>query len=279
MSKNKIISIIGACAVIFSILACYLIYQYMSPARSTVYVFNSAYSAGKQVTSDMLNPVQVDSTIVISGKTTNIGNQFVTPEQYASIIQSGDSLRMDVSEGMPLTTSMLSISGGSTVEMNMKSDAIAVTVPVDSFSGITNDLKAGAKVNVYSSTDSKTTLIQQNKRILEVFYDGSNISGVSIEQDIDESMELIYAATYGQIYLGLVDGTGYQSREGDDPVYDPYAQQETENASTDTVYYDDEMYDALFGNTGASTAMDDTTEQQTEISTEQTEITSEGTSN
>ena len=35
-------------------------------------------------------------------------------------------------------------------------------------------------------------------------------------------MELIYAVTNGNIYLGLVDATGYQAAEGSDPVYTPY---------------------------------------------------------
>ena len=37
-------------------------------------------------------------------------------------------------------------------------------------------------------------------------------------------MELIYAATYGKIYLGLVDGTGYQAVEGEGLIYNPYMQ-------------------------------------------------------
>ena len=123
---------------------------------------------------------------------------------------------------MPLTTSMLSVSGGSTVEMNMKSDAIAVTVPVNENTGITNDLKEGSHVNIYANLDSKISLIQQNKRILEVFKSDGIITGVSVEENINESMELIYAVTNGSIYLGLVDATGYQSTEGADPTYSPY---------------------------------------------------------
>lgn len=222
MSKNKIISTLIACFAICSILACYLIYHYMSPSRGTVYVFNDDYEVGEQINSGMLVPVQVDSSIVVAGKTSDVSTQFVTPNEYAEVIRSGDSLRMDVSEGMPLTTSMLSVSGGSTVEMNMRSDAIAVTISVDQFTGVTNDLKAGARVNIYSILGSQTKLIQQNKRVLEVFKDGTDIVGVSIEETIYESMELIYATTNGSVYLGLVDATGYQASEGEDPSYSPY---------------------------------------------------------
>lgn len=222
MSKNKIITTLIACFAVCSILASYLIYHYMSPSRGTVYVFNDDYEAGEQISSSMLIPVQVDSSIIVAGKKSDVSTQFVTPNEYAEVVRSGDSLRMDVSEGMPLTNSMLSVSGGSTVEMNMKSDAIAVTISVDQFTGITNDLKAGVRVNVYSNMNSQTRLIQQNKRVLEVFKEGSDIIGVSIEENIYESMELIYAATNGSVYLGLVDATGYQASEGEDPTYTPY---------------------------------------------------------
>ena len=37
MKKNKIIAILSVCAVAFCALACFLIYQYMSPARDTIY--------------------------------------------------------------------------------------------------------------------------------------------------------------------------------------------------------------------------------------------------
>lgn len=222
MSKNKIITTLLICFAVCSILASYLIYHYLSPSRSTIYVFNNDYEAGEQISANMLIPVQVDSTIIVAGNRTSVGTQFVTPADYSSVVSSGDSLRMDVSEGMPLTTSMLSVSGGSRVEMNMKSDSIAVTIPIDRFTGVTNDLKEGARVNIYANINSEIKLIQQNKRILEVYKDGNSVIGASIEENIQESMELIYAVTNGSVYLGLVDPTGYQSSEGEDPFYTPY---------------------------------------------------------
>lgn len=218
-SKNRIIVTFIICTILFTIMACFLIYHYMSPMRETIYVFNDAYSAGEQISANMLTPLQVDTTIIAAGKNSDVGSQFVTPAEYADIVRSGDSLRIDVGKGMPLTTSMLSVSGGSSVEMNMTSDAIAVTVEVNKYTGITNDLKEGARVNVYANINSSIHLIQQNKRVLEVYKNDGELTGISLEENIYESMELIYAVTNGDIYLGLVDGTGYQSSEGDDPVY------------------------------------------------------------
>ena len=242
-SKNKIITSLIICAILFSALASYLIYHYMAPSRNTIYVFNDSYSSGVQLSADMLTPIQVDSSIIVAGKKTDVENAFVTPASYQAIVKSGDSLRMDVSAGMPLTTSMLSVSGGSTVEMNMKSDAIAVTVAVNEFTGITNELKEGSRVNIYANLDSSVVLIQQNKRILEVFKENGVIKGVSIEENIQESTELIYAVTNGNIYLGLVDANGYQSSEGTDPVYNPYAAVQTEQFDEEKSAEQDETED------------------------------------
>ena len=212
--KNKIIATLTVCSILFSGMACFLIYHYLAPSRSTIYLFNDSYAAGMQLTAGMLTPVQVDAAITMGGKRSTIEEAFVTPAQYQGVIASGDSLRMDVTEGMPLTMAMLSVAGGTSVEMNMQSDAIAVTIPLDSYTGITNALKEGARVNIYCSMNNTTYLLQQNKRILEVYKNDGSICGVSVETNMDESLELIYAATYGNLYLGLVDATGYQAYEG-----------------------------------------------------------------
>ena len=219
MQKNKIITYLIICAAIFSALAGYLIYRYMSPARETIYIFNDSYQAGQQLTSSMLTPIQVDASALAAGKHDSVGNYFITPTDINEVIRSGDSLKIDVSKGMPITNTMLSVSGGSTIEMNMKTDAIAVSIPVTQYTGITNDLKEGARVNIYYTSEGYTRLIQQNKRILEVFKSEGTIIGVAIEESLDESMELVNAQTNGNIYLGLVDAKGYQAAEGEDPYY------------------------------------------------------------
>lgn len=235
MQKNKIIIGFSAVSILLTVLVCYLIYSYMSPSRQTIYVFNGSYSAGTQITADMLTPIQVDSTITVSGRRADISEQFITSAEYSEIISSGDSLRMDVGEGMPLTMSMLSVIGGSSIEMNMRPSSIAVTVGVDSITGISADLEEGSRVNVYSTTDSGVSLILQNMRILTVNRPDGELSSVTIETDLQQSMELIYYSIYGRIYLGLVDASGYQAAEGEIPSFNGYAAEET--ATGDETYY------------------------------------------
>lgn len=267
MSKNKIIATLIAVALIFSGVAAYLVYHYMSPARSTIFVFNDDYEIGTQVTADMLTPIQVDSTITDNGESASVDTRFVTPYEYSEIAKSGDSLRMNVSEGMPLTLAMLSVSGGSTVEMNMKSDAVAITIPVNSYSGVTNDLKEGAKVNIYYTNGEVTMLLQQNVRVLETFREEGSLSGVAVEEDIEGSMQIVNAMSNGSVYLGLVDATGYQATEDKTPSYSmpliKSAQQEYNDMMAQV-----EMYQSQSEAEAVSNTVTDETETTSEAETE-----------
>ena len=279
MQKNKIIRMLLISALLFSALAGYLIYRYMSPARETIYVFNDSYQAGQQITPNMLTPLQVDANALVAGSKTSVGNYFITPADINAVIKSGDSLKIDVAKGMPITNSMLSVSGGSNIEMNLTKDSIAVSIPVNQFTGVTSDLKKGARVNIYSSANGVTSLIQQNKRVLEVFYDSGIITGVAIEENIDESLELINAETNGSIYLGLVDSTGYQAIEGEDPYYsmpEIFSDSQSQSSQVNQDDYDfylnqyNEQYNENYKELGDDFGSKETGKELTEESTQET---------
>ena len=213
MKKNKQILIAIALAVVFALCAAYGVYRILEPQRTTIYVFNDDYTTGTQVTADMLTPVQADASVIVAGGTADASSQFITSAEYRDMLQSGNSLRIDVAKGMPLMTSMLSLIGGNRIEMTMQSTAIAVTVSVDGVTGITNDLGPGARVNIYVTYGaSGTTLLLENMRVLAVNKTTTNdIISATIEVDNSEAIKLIEAANRGTIYLGLVNGNGYQS--------------------------------------------------------------------
>lgn len=276
MQKNRIIAGFTIISVVLTILVSYMIYRYMSPSRQTIYVFNGAYSAGDQVTASMLTPIQVDSTITISGRKADVSEQFITPAEYNEIVKSGDSLRMDVGEGMPLTMSMLSVIGGSSIEMNMKPSSIAVTVSVDNVTGISSELKEGSRVNIYSTTNAGVSLILQNMRILTVNKPGGDLESVTVETNLEQSLQLIYYSTYGHIYLGLIDGSGYQAEESDIPSFAGYQvavdevtdMTEVPEDNSTVVTDDPDLEDSLFG-TGIQEDGDNSgTEAETEAGTE-----------
>ena len=215
-SKNKKMLAILIVALITAAIAAVSIYFFLSPQKTTVYVFKDNYKAGEAVTEEMLTTIQCDSKIVTAGKSADTSSKFVTGKNIEEVLNTGDSLRMDVAAGMPLTLSLLSVNGGSNVEMNMDPAKIAVSVPADSITAITNELKEGSRVNIYTTGEDLTTvLLFQNMRVLAVNRDSSGmINSLTLEVNAEESVKLINAVSYSSLYFGLIDSSGYEYVEG-----------------------------------------------------------------
>lgn len=219
--KNKRILFILALAVIMTVVAGSSLYAYLYPQKVAIYVFNDNYSAGEPLTEDMLTTIQCDSKILVEGKESDISSRFVTTAEIDDILKQGDSLRMDVTSGMPLAISLLSANGGSSVEMNMDPSKIAISVQADNITGVTPEMKDGTRVNVYTTTANGTNLLFQNIRALTVNRDNAgDISSVTLEVSKDESLKLIYATQNASIQFGLVDANGYKASK-DNLVYRP----------------------------------------------------------
>lgn len=212
-SKNGKILLILLVAIITAVLGGFSLYTYLTPQKTTVYVFKENYEAGTNVTEDMLTPVSCDSNILVAGSDADINSMFVTGNNIQEVLKSGDALRIDVAEGMPLTQSILSIAGGTQIEQVMDPSKIAVTIPVDNVTGVTETLQPGSRVNIYATglESEETQLLMENMRVLSVHTDNNGgISSATIEVTQNESLKLIYAATNASLYLGLVNSSGYQ---------------------------------------------------------------------
>lgn len=218
-AKNKKIVTILLVAIVLACIAGFGVYQILSPTRTTVYVFNNDYEAGTQISKSMLNAIQVDSNLIEGSGTISTGEYFITDSNYNTVLQSAGILRSDVHAGTALMKSMLTTTGGNAIEMTMKRNAVAVTIGATPVSGVTNELSAGSRVNVYTSYDGETSLPLQNIRVLSVGKSDGVLSRVTLEVDVSQSMQLIHAYTYGTVHLGLVDATGYQYTANSRPTY------------------------------------------------------------
>lgn len=216
--NRKILLVIFAAIISFGI-ATYGLYSILTPQRTTIYTFNQNYSAGTLVKADMLVPVEIDQTLVVNSNSMSAGDYFVTENNYRNVLSSAGVLRNDVYAGNALMTSMLTTTGGNSIEMTMKQNAVAVTVGANFVSAVTNELSAGSRVNVYASYNDSTTLMLESIRVLSVGRDGGIVSSVTLEVDVAQSLQLIHAYTYGSIHLGLVDATGYQYSGQSMPTY------------------------------------------------------------
>lgn len=216
MNKNRKMLLILAAALAAGLMAGALIYRTLNPMRTAIYVFRDNYKAGQAVTEQILVPVQIDSRVITGGKAEDTSVRFVTARNREELIdRKTNTLRMDVTKGMPLIQSMLSVDGGSYIEMNMDAQKVAVSVPVNSISGVSNDLKAGSRVNIYATGyggGASTTLIFENMRILGVEKNGSaSLTAATVEVSIEESLKLIDALNTSTVTFGLVNGSGYQA--------------------------------------------------------------------
>ena len=240
MNKNKKIVIVLVIAILMALLAGYAIVSFLSPHRTTIYVFKTAYSIGTQITSDMLVPVQVDSSMVVAGRNTAVSEKFITSSDIRSLLESGDSLKVSVGEGTPLMRSLLSISGGNSIMMSMSPSSVAVTVNVDNITGITKELYSGAAVNVYvTSYSGGTFLLFENMRVLDINRktDGS-LTSATLEVTNEEAVKLINSTKNGSIHLGLINPNGYQYESGSSEILvNPESQTNIDNV--DEYNYED----------------------------------------
>ena len=217
--KNKKAIIILCIAIVCAIISGVGLYSFLVPQRATIYVYKGNYEAGTTLTSDMLTPMQVDARIVSNGANKSTDSYYITSSTINDVLKKGNKLKTNVVKGMPVIPQQLSVEGGNALEYVMKPESIAVTIPVNSNTGITNDLKAGSRVNIYTchkanSGGQQTQLLFQNMKVLAVYKSDGQITSVTIEVNHSESLKLIYATTYEIVYLGLVNESGYQSSEG-----------------------------------------------------------------
>lgn len=209
--KNKKIIIVVSIAIVSAIIAGILLFAFLTPQRTTVYVFKENYKAGTMLSGDMLTPIQVDSTIMTAGASNRTSSCFITRDTYSTVVQVNDALKVDVDKGTPLMASMLTSTAGNDVEVRMSATSVAVTVPVTSITGVTADIKPESHINVYVTYNSgETHLILENIRVLATISGNDGLSGLTLELDNDKATKVIAATNTGTIYCGLVNGDGYQ---------------------------------------------------------------------
>lgn len=197
----------------------------LTPQKTTVYVFNSNYESGTALTEKMLTPIRCDSKIVTAGKTADVKLRFITGSELTEVLNSGDHLRMDVAEGMPLTRSELFVNGGSDIEKNIHAGMIAVTIPLDSVTGAADGIREGSHINIYATgyDDSVgTTLLFQNMSVIAVERsEKGTLTSATIEVDAEQSLKLINAQNNSTLNLAVVDSTDYQYTDEETPTYNP----------------------------------------------------------
>ena len=209
MKKNTKTVLLLVVAALFALLTGLCIYAYCSPAKKIVYVYNGSYAAGTLLTSDMITPIEVDSQIVVAGKSGDASKVYITENEIQSVLDTNNYLLYDVSAGTTVTPAALSTVMKNSIERNLSDNTVAVTIPVNNYSGVTSSLRVGARVNIYSSTNGTTNLVFEGMRVIGVSKSDNSLQSITVECTNEQSVTLIHSIEYSEIYLGLVDNTQY----------------------------------------------------------------------
>lgn len=214
MSKNKKILMVLIVACVLMVLTGVGIFTLINSQKVTIYSFNADYKAGQPITESMLTPIQVDKKIVEANRTGDVSTYFITSKNFKQVTSSGDYLRSDVKQNQLLTKSLTVTNSGNQIEMSMATDKTALTLSVDSITGVTSDLMAGSYVNIYcgSTKEGAVPQVYERMKILEITKNDTNeLSSVTIECTKDEGINISSYAQNGYIYMALINITGYQS--------------------------------------------------------------------
>lgn len=219
MSAGK--KILLVLIIIFGGAIAFLSYDYLSTAKTNIFLFKGNYEAGTPITKDMFSQLEVDYNMVTQlRKTTSEGAKYVTQDDMAEILSKGDYLGTDVYQYTPFMTSQIATIGGSTVERRLSNYKTAITIPVNNISGVSSEINAGARINIYASYSTDTyqvvQLLFQNVKILDVLAtgneaDGYNLSGFTIEIDPEDAPILLHAINNWKIDITLLKSGAYET--------------------------------------------------------------------
>ena len=233
MTKSRKILILLVLAFISAIVSGYLIYTYCNSTKGFIYVYNDNYKAGTKIEKNMFSAMKVDDQIIKTGQKGSLDTYYITGEHFSKVCKGNEYLLDDVVKDQPLTFVDLALTSGTSIERSLSGNGMAVTIPISGTAAVTDDLRVGSVVNIYTSDASGTKLIFENMRII-ARNDDKTISKVTFETSPDDTLDLINAANNKRLYFSLVSPvvdenahTGYvvskdddsSSNTSDDPDY------------------------------------------------------------
>lgn len=227
MKKSNTGGVLIVIAILLAAALAFGLFKFLDTQKTTVYLFNDDYPAGTMLTSSMLTAVEVDRTMTANNISVGLDSQYVTEDNKNEAIRAAAVLRVDVYKGTALMKGHLSNMGGTRAEMNMKPDAIAVSVAVDMVTAGSSDVTVGSYVNVYANyalDDREVTyLIVQGARVIDVNTnpESSMPESVTLELDHEQALKVVHAQQFGDVQLAVIDKNGYQyETESSMPSYE-----------------------------------------------------------
>ena len=222
MSKGKGILLIFI--VIFGGIIAFLSYNWLSVKKTNIYVFNADYEDGTKLKKDMFEAFEVDNALVEaqSARFTKGESKatFLSKADINKLVEEEEVLAVQVFAGQPVTSNLYLSTSGSTVERRLSDGHTAITIPVNNITGVSSEVSAGSRINIYNlysiNTYNVVQLMYQNVKILDVQKTGNKtngytISAFTIEVKPEDALQLLYAIQYNQIRVSLLKPGTYQT--------------------------------------------------------------------
>lgn len=202
MSKTVKVVILLLMAVVCAAASGIAVYYYCNSTKGFIYVFNSDYKAGTKITKDMFSSMKVDDEIIQSGQKSGIGTYYITGDNFTKVTNGNEYLIDDVSKNQPLTFNNLAFTSASAIERSLSSGTVAVTIPIGGAAAVTNDIRVGSIVNIYTVGTDATKLVFENMRIIARNEDAS-VAMVTFAAEPNDAIKLINIANNNRLYFSL----------------------------------------------------------------------------
>lgn len=222
MSRSQKIAILMILAIICAVVSGFSIYTYCNTSKGFIYVFNDDYKAGTKISKEMFSSIKVDKKIVVDGQKGGLETYYITDENFSKVVKNNEFLLNDVIKDQPFTFVDLAYTSGTSIERSLSGDGMAVTIPISGSAAVTDDLRVGSVVNIYSSDSFETSLLFENMKII-ARNEGDSISTVTFETNPDDTLDLINAANNYHLYFSLVQPVINESQ------HSGYVEQKEEN--------------------------------------------------
>jgi len=201
-------------------------FSYLQTTQVSALIFNDDFPSGTEITQDMFTQIPLGAEAVRLAEDINQEQVFVLSGDLSDFL--GARLRTDVLRGTLFQTNQAGTYGASSVELSLRENMVAITVPANSLTAGSPLISQGARVNIYGSFTTSTEaglerrgslLLFQNVSVLDVVREPSaegetqkpEIRGVVLEVTPEQSSRLIFAAQFGSIQLALTKPGAYQN--------------------------------------------------------------------
>ena len=197
--------IILGITIVFALIVAWFTYSYLTSAKGKIYLYKGNYEAGAEITTDMFQPVEFDTSLInqVNAYLDDTQSAYLQPDTINKII--GDFLATDVCAMTPAMTNQVSSLNTSSVGKALSD--YYTSIKLTDVSTLPSDIREGERINIitsYTSGDySSAEAVFQNVPIVAVTKIDGKVSDVTIELTPQDAIEMVYCLANNKMFYTL----------------------------------------------------------------------------